>query len=186
MTVEHRAAPGLNDIELELADDGQGTALRLRLRQHTAHCTRQCAAQRHRATAHRRGTRRRPIPALAAPDPRARRGPDTPPSPPSSRNSFAMDTSSTTPRAATGSSTPQRGNGLRRTTPPAIQIPCGSLFPVPPSPRSSREPITGTAPIARPLSIATLRQAIGRGRNLGYAAMAAHRRVHGDGSPEGP
>ena len=35
MTVEHRAAPGLNDIELELADDGQGTALRLR--QHTAH-----------------------------------------------------------------------------------------------------------------------------------------------------
>ena len=35
MTVEHRAAPGLNDIELELADDGQGTALRQR--QHTAH-----------------------------------------------------------------------------------------------------------------------------------------------------
>ena len=30
MTVEHRAAPGLTDIELELADDGQGTALRLR------------------------------------------------------------------------------------------------------------------------------------------------------------
>ena len=30
MTVEHRAAPGLNDIEVELADDGQGPALRLR------------------------------------------------------------------------------------------------------------------------------------------------------------
>ena len=30
MTVEHRAAPGLNDIEIELADHGQGPALRLR------------------------------------------------------------------------------------------------------------------------------------------------------------
>ena len=30
MTVEHRAAPALNDIEIELADDGQGPALRLR------------------------------------------------------------------------------------------------------------------------------------------------------------
>ena len=30
MTIEHRAAPGLNDIELELADHGQGPALRLR------------------------------------------------------------------------------------------------------------------------------------------------------------
>ena len=30
MTVEHRAAPGLNDIEIELADDGHGPALRLR------------------------------------------------------------------------------------------------------------------------------------------------------------
>ena len=30
MTVEHRAAPGLNDIKIELADDGQGPALRLR------------------------------------------------------------------------------------------------------------------------------------------------------------
>ena len=30
MTVEHRAAPGLNDIEIELADDGDGLALRLR------------------------------------------------------------------------------------------------------------------------------------------------------------
>ena len=30
MTVEHRAAPGLNDVEIELADDGQGPALRLR------------------------------------------------------------------------------------------------------------------------------------------------------------
>ena len=30
MTVEHRAAVGLNDIELKLADDGQGAALRLR------------------------------------------------------------------------------------------------------------------------------------------------------------
>ena len=30
MTVEHRAARGLNDIEIELADDGQGAALRLR------------------------------------------------------------------------------------------------------------------------------------------------------------
>jgi len=30
MTVEHRAAPGLNDIEIELADDGEGLALRLR------------------------------------------------------------------------------------------------------------------------------------------------------------
>ena len=30
MTVEHRAAHGLADIELELADDGQGAALRLR------------------------------------------------------------------------------------------------------------------------------------------------------------
>ena len=30
MTVEHRAAPGLNDIEIELADEGQGLALRLR------------------------------------------------------------------------------------------------------------------------------------------------------------
>ena len=30
MTVEHRAAPGLNDIEIDLADDGQGPALRLR------------------------------------------------------------------------------------------------------------------------------------------------------------
>ena len=29
MTVEHRAAPGLNDIEVELADGGQGPALRL-------------------------------------------------------------------------------------------------------------------------------------------------------------
>ena len=29
MTVEHRAAPGLNDIEVELADHGQGLALRL-------------------------------------------------------------------------------------------------------------------------------------------------------------
>ena len=28
MTVEHRAAPGLNDIEVELADRGQGLALR--------------------------------------------------------------------------------------------------------------------------------------------------------------
>ena len=28
MTVEHRAAPGLNDIEIELADDGHGPALR--------------------------------------------------------------------------------------------------------------------------------------------------------------
>ena len=30
MTVEHRAAPGLHDIEIELADDGKGPALRLR------------------------------------------------------------------------------------------------------------------------------------------------------------
>jgi len=30
MTVEHRAAPGLNDVEIELADDGEGPALRLR------------------------------------------------------------------------------------------------------------------------------------------------------------
>jgi len=30
MTVEHRAAAGLNDIEIELADDGKGPALRLR------------------------------------------------------------------------------------------------------------------------------------------------------------
>ena len=30
MTVEHRAAPGLNDVEIELADDGPGPALRLR------------------------------------------------------------------------------------------------------------------------------------------------------------
>ena len=30
MTVEHRAARGLNDIEIELADDAQGVALRLR------------------------------------------------------------------------------------------------------------------------------------------------------------
>ncbi|MYE02354.1 MAG: AAA family ATPase, partial [Alphaproteobacteria bacterium] len=30
MIVEHRAAPGLNDIEIELADDGEGPALRLR------------------------------------------------------------------------------------------------------------------------------------------------------------
>ena len=30
MTVEHRAAAGLNDIEIELADDGQGPALRFR------------------------------------------------------------------------------------------------------------------------------------------------------------
>ena len=30
MTVEHRAAPGLNDIEIEFADEGQGLALRLR------------------------------------------------------------------------------------------------------------------------------------------------------------
>ena len=30
MTVEHRAAPSLNDIGIELADDGKGTALRLR------------------------------------------------------------------------------------------------------------------------------------------------------------
>ena len=30
LTVEHRAAPGLNDIEIELTDDGQGPALRLR------------------------------------------------------------------------------------------------------------------------------------------------------------
>jgi len=30
LTVEHRAAPGLNDIEIELADDGQGPALCLR------------------------------------------------------------------------------------------------------------------------------------------------------------
>ena len=30
MTVEHRAAPGLDDIEIELADDGKGTAPRLR------------------------------------------------------------------------------------------------------------------------------------------------------------
>ncbi|MYD94325.1 MAG: hypothetical protein F4Y02_11680 [Chloroflexi bacterium] len=30
MTVEHRAAPGLNDIEIELVDDGRGPALRLR------------------------------------------------------------------------------------------------------------------------------------------------------------
>ena len=29
MTVEHRAAPGLNDVELTLADDGHGPALRL-------------------------------------------------------------------------------------------------------------------------------------------------------------
>ena len=30
MTVEHRAAPSLSDIEIELADDGEGPALRLR------------------------------------------------------------------------------------------------------------------------------------------------------------
>ena len=30
MTVEHRAAPGLNDVEIELADDSEGPALRLR------------------------------------------------------------------------------------------------------------------------------------------------------------
>ena len=30
MTVEHRAAPGLNNIGIELADDGEGPALRLR------------------------------------------------------------------------------------------------------------------------------------------------------------
>ena len=30
MTVEHRAAAGLNDLEIELADDGRGPALRLR------------------------------------------------------------------------------------------------------------------------------------------------------------
>ena len=30
MTVEHRDAPGLEDLEIELADDGHGPALRLR------------------------------------------------------------------------------------------------------------------------------------------------------------
>ena len=30
MTVEHRAAPGLNDMEIEFADDGEGPALQLR------------------------------------------------------------------------------------------------------------------------------------------------------------
>ena len=30
MSAEHRAAPGLNDVEIELADDGEGPALRLR------------------------------------------------------------------------------------------------------------------------------------------------------------
>ena len=30
MTVEHRAAPGLHDLEVELADDGEGPALRIR------------------------------------------------------------------------------------------------------------------------------------------------------------
>ena len=29
MTAEHRAAPGLNDIDVELADHGQGPAMRL-------------------------------------------------------------------------------------------------------------------------------------------------------------
>ena len=30
MTVEHRAAPGFNDVEIELTDDGEGPALRVR------------------------------------------------------------------------------------------------------------------------------------------------------------
>ena len=30
MTVEHRAAPGLNDVEIEFGDDGEGPALRVR------------------------------------------------------------------------------------------------------------------------------------------------------------
>ena len=71
MSVEHRAAASLNDIALELADDGHGAALRLR--HDTAHDDApHCEPP---PTAHHRGARRRRTAALPAPDPRARRDP---------------------------------------------------------------------------------------------------------------
>ena len=69
MTVEHRAAPGLNDIEIELADDGEGLALRPRRTM-----PREAAPERERSrTPDRAGARDGRIPTLAVRDPKTRR-----------------------------------------------------------------------------------------------------------------
>ncbi len=92
MTVEHRAAPGLNDIEIELADNGEGPALRLR---RTVPAAPEPETQRI-------VSRRSRNAALAAPDPGARRHP--PPSP--CIRSSSKDVSSVFPRADTASPIP--------------------------------------------------------------------------------
>ena len=146
MIVEHRAAPGFADIEL--ADDGQGAALRLRhdTAHHEAPQTetpeqrivqvlvnaeqalsqrqiRERAATRHTTVATILGTlvREGRVEHDAA-------------------GGYRIVATAT----KTGTAPSDAANGARH------QMPCGSQLPVPASPKSSREPVTGTAPFDAP------------------------------------
>ena len=146
MTVEHRAAAGLNDIEIELADGGQGPALRLR----------------------------RVVPDEAAPEPETPEqrivqvlaDAETPLSQRQVRERAA------TPHTTVGTilgklvregrvqrdgsgtySIIGTGTKIRATpddAPNSGRDPGALLFPVPASPRSYREPLSGTTPPSTP------------------------------------
>ena len=105
MTVEHRAAPGLSDIEIELADDGKGPALRLRQ-------VETFDAALRPETPNGASSRRSPKRRRRSPSARSANAPlpGTRPSAPSCESSSAKGASGTTPRGATASSqaTPRR------------------------------------------------------------------------------
>ena len=111
MTVEHRAAPGLNDIEIELADDGKGPALRLRQLETAG------------AAPEPETVERRILKILAQAEtplsPASENAPHcaTQPSPPRSTSSSAKDASSASPEDAIAPSPPWRTGRLRQPPP---------------------------------------------------------------------
>ena len=94
MTVEHRAAPGLNDVEIELADDGKGPLCACAGRFPTK------AVPEPQTVSVSSRCRRRTA-ALAGSDPATRRNSETPLSAPPSKNSSARDASNRPPKPAT-------------------------------------------------------------------------------------
>ena len=109
MTVEHRAARGLNDIEIELADDGQGAALRLR-RQVPVEAVPAPQTAEQRIVEVLAEAEKPLSQAQIAHAPRC----ETPPSAPPSKNSSARDASNGPPKPATASPPPQCTTPLRR------------------------------------------------------------------------
>ncbi len=118
MTVEHRAAPGLNDIEIELADDGQGPAFRLRRAVPDEVASKPETPEQRVARCSRTPKPRSPnARSASAPQPGTR------PSAPSSESCSAKVALSVTPRAGTASSEPGTVPRRRRsrTKPPNRQ-----------------------------------------------------------------